>query len=179
MSQTNNRYLQIIAEGIGAGTTNSFELRNAGTDDRALISASGGTPTFGLASLPVVANAASPTLTEAKIAYLSSDLLGNVRVLTTSRQYSTVSTATPATADATVFTLAAGEKGFIQNLSADAPLAYKLGASASTSSFNGVMSCGVAADDGKGDSVVIDDFIGAISVAKISGTARYVAYKLS
>jgi hypothetical protein len=95
------------------------------------------------------------------------------------KQYSTVSTATPATADATVFTLAAGEKGFIQNLSADAPLAYKLGASASTSSFNGILNCGSVADDGKGANVIVDDFIGAVSVAKISGTARYIAYKLS
>lgn len=95
------------------------------------------------------------------------------------KQYSTASTATPATADVTVFTLAAGEKGVIQNLSADAPLAYKYGASASTSSFSGVLNCGSVADDGKGGHVVIDDFIGVVSVAKISGTARYIAYKLS
>lgn len=95
------------------------------------------------------------------------------------KQLTTSSTATPATADATVFTLAAGEKGVIQNLSADAPLAYKYGASASTSSFNGVLNCGTVADDGKGAHVVIDDWAGAVSVAKISGTARYVAFKLS
>lgn len=95
------------------------------------------------------------------------------------KQLTVASTATPATTDATVFTLAAGEKGVIQNLSADAPLAYKYGASASTSSFNGVLNCGPVADDGKGGVVVIDDWIGAVSVAKITGTARYIAYKLS
>lgn len=87
------------------------------------------------------------------------------------------STATPATADATVFTLAAGEIGFIQNLSADAPLAVKKGASASTSSFNFVLAAGSAADDGKGGAVRIDDWVGAVSVAKITGTARYIAWK--
>lgn len=95
------------------------------------------------------------------------------------QQYTTVSTATPATTDATVFTLAAGEKGVIQNLSANAPLAYKLGASASTSSFNGVLKCGAAADDGNGERITIADYVGVVSVAKISGTARYIAYKLS
>jgi hypothetical protein len=119
--------------------------------------------------------------------YISGGLLCHTRKLTRAddivsadpKQYSTVSTATPATADATVFTLAAGEKGFIQNLSADAPLAYKLGASASTSSFNGVLNCGSAVDDGKGGNVIVDDFIGVVSVAKISGTARYIAFKMS
>lgn len=94
-------------------------------------------------------------------------------------QLTTCSTATPATADATVFTLAAGEKGVIQNLSADAPLAWKYGATASTSSFNGVLNCGSVADDGKGGMIVIDDWVGVVSVAKISGTARYIAFKLS
>lgn len=97
---------------------------------------------------------------------------------TQQKQYTGVpSTFTPATADATVFTLAAGEVGFIQNLSSDAPLAVKKGATASTSSFNFVLAPGTATDDGKGGAVSINDWVGAVSVAKVSGTARYIAYK--
>lgn len=94
------------------------------------------------------------------------------------KQYAGVpSNFTPATADATVFTLAAGEMGFIQNLSADAPLAVKKGASASTGSFSFILNACTVQDDGKGGSVMIDDFIGAVSVAKIAGTGRYIAWK--
>lgn len=84
---------------------------------------------------------------------------------------------TPATADATVFTLAGGEVGFIQNLSADAPLAVKKGAGASTSSFSLILNACTVQDDGKGGDIEIDDFVGVVSVAKITGTARYIAYK--
>lgn len=83
---------------------------------------------------------------------------------------------TIATADATVFTLARGEVGFIQNLD-DAALAVKLGASASTTSLSMILSGGSAADDGRGDAVTIDDYIGPVSVAAMTGTARYIAWK--
>jgi hypothetical protein len=96
------------------------------------------------------------------------------------KQYAGVPSAfSPATADGTVFTLAAGEIGFIQNLSADAPLAVKKGASASTSSFNLVLAACTVQDDGKGGFVTIDDWIGIVSVAKITGTGRYIAYKIA
>lgn len=81
-----------------------------------------------------------------------------------------------ATADATVFTLAAGEIGFIQNLD-DAALAVKLGASASTTSLSFILQAGSAADDGKGGFVRIDDYIGPVSVAAMSGSPRFVAWK--
>jgi hypothetical protein len=81
------------------------------------------------------------------------------------------------TADQTVFTLAAGEKGFIQNLSADAPLAVKKGASASTTSLSFILAACTATSDGKGGAVVIDDWIGVVSVAKMTGTASYLAWK--
>jgi len=93
-------------------------------------------------------------------------------------QYSTVSTATPVTTDSTVFTLAANEKGFIQNLD-DAAVYVKYGASASSSSFNFVLKAGLAADDGNGGSLVIDDFIGAVSIAAATGSPRVAAFKLS
>lgn len=84
---------------------------------------------------------------------------------------------TVATADGTVFTLAAGEKGFIQNLDSADALAVKLGASASTSSFNFLLACGAAQDDGKGGLVEIKDFVGVVSVATMTGTGRYIAWK--
>lgn len=96
----------------------------------------------------------------------------------TDRQYSTVSTSTPVTADGTVFTLAAGEKGFLQNLD-DVAVFVKLGAGASSSSFNLVLKAGSAADDGNGGSVSIEDWIGAVSIAAASGSPRVAAWKLS
>lgn len=80
------------------------------------------------------------------------------------------------TADGTVFTLAKGEVGFVQNLD-DAALAVKLGASASTTSFNIMLQAGSAADDGKGGFIYITDYVGAVSVAAMSGTANYIAWK--
>lgn len=81
------------------------------------------------------------------------------------------------TADGTVFTLAAGEIGFIQNLSADAPLAVKFGASASTSSLNLILKASTAASDGTGGFISIVNWIGVVSVAKMTGTASYLAWK--
>lgn len=86
------------------------------------------------------------------------------------------STFTIGTSDATVFTLAAGEVGFIQNLD-DAALAVKKGASASTSSLSFILAAGTAADDGKGGAVEIKDWVGAVSVAAMSGSPRYIAWK--
>jgi hypothetical protein len=86
------------------------------------------------------------------------------------------STTTVATANATVFTLAAGEVGFIQNLD-DAALAVKLGASASTSDFSFILKAGSAADDGNGGLIYLTDYVGAVSVCAMSGTARYIAWK--
>lgn len=81
------------------------------------------------------------------------------------------------TADGTVFTLAAGEIGFIQVLSADAPLAVKLGAGASTTSLNFVLAKGTGASDGTGGAHRIDYWIGVVSVAKMTGTSSYLAWK--
>lgn len=83
------------------------------------------------------------------------------------------------TADGTVFTLAAGEIGFIQNLSSTVPLAVKYGASASTTSFNFILPTGVADSDGKGGAYRIDNWVGVVSVAAMSGTASYIAWKQS
>lgn len=86
------------------------------------------------------------------------------------------SNATIGTTDATVFTLAKGEVGFIQNLD-DAALAVKLGASASTTSFSLILQAGSAASDGKGGFTYITDYVGPVSVAAMSGTASYIAWK--
>lgn len=85
------------------------------------------------------------------------------------------STAAVATAHATVFTLAGGEVGYIQNLD-DAALAVKLGTGATTSSFHHILQAGTAADDGTGGFIYITDYIGAVSVIAMSGTARYIAW---
>lgn len=66
--------------------------------------------------------------------------------------------------------------GYIQNLD-DAALAVKLGASASTTSFHHILQAGTAADDGKGGFIYITDYIGAVSVAAMSGSPRYIAWK--
>lgn len=96
---------------------------------------------------------------------------------TAQKQYTgTPSNFTIGTSDATVFTLAAGEIGFIQNLD-DAALAVKKGASASTSSFSFILAAGTAAADGKGGAIKIDDWVGAVSVAAMTGTASYIAWK--
>lgn len=81
------------------------------------------------------------------------------------------------TADQTVFTLAAGEIGFIQNLDSADALAVKRGAGASTTSFSFILPCGTAADNGTGGLVIIDDWIGAVSVATMTGAGRYIAWK--
>lgn len=97
---------------------------------------------------------------------------------TASRQYSTVSTSTPTTSDGNVFTIAAGEKGFIQNLD-DAAVYVKLGSEASSTSFNFVLKACSAANDGSGGLAVIDDYIGVVSIAASAATPRVIAYKLS
>lgn len=88
----------------------------------------------------------------------------------------TPSNFTVGTANETVFTLAAGERGFIQNLD-DAALAVKLGASAATNSFSFILKAGSAANDGTGGAVWITDHVGAVSVVAMTGTASYIAWK--
>jgi hypothetical protein len=83
---------------------------------------------------------------------------------------------TIATSNATVFTLAAGEVGVIQNLD-DAALAVKLGASASTTSLNMILPAGTAADDGTSPPIYITDYVGPVSVAAMSGSPRFIAWK--
>jgi len=83
---------------------------------------------------------------------------------------------TVGTTDSTVFTLAQGEVGFIQNLD-DAALAVKLGESASTTSLSMILQAGTAADDGKGGFTYITDYIGPVSVAAMSGSPRFMAWK--
>lgn len=86
------------------------------------------------------------------------------------------STYTIGTSDATVFTLAAGEVGFIQNLD-DAALAVKLGASAATNSFSMILKAGSAANDGLGGFIYISDYTGEVSVKAMSGSPSYIAWK--
>jgi hypothetical protein len=133
----------------------------------------------------------APAYTNGDVAALAVDkdsggLLCHTRKLTRTddavsadpKQFSTVSTATPITADGTVFTLAAGEKGVIQNLD-DAAVYVKLGASASSSSFNFILPACQTANDGNVPPIEIDDYVGAVSIAAATGSPRVSAYKLS
>lgn len=83
------------------------------------------------------------------------------------------SNSAPITTTADV-TLAAGDRLFIQNLGTN-PLFVQRGTGATSSSFNYVLAAGGVADDGTGGSLVIDDFIGAVSFAGTS--PRYNAWK--
>lgn len=82
------------------------------------------------------------------------------------------------TSDGSVFTIAAGERGFIQNLDTDA-LAVKYGPDASPTSFSFILKAGAAADDGQGGAVTIDDWIGVVSVAAMTGAPRFISWKVS
>lgn len=86
------------------------------------------------------------------------------------------SNAAVATSNATVFTLSPGEVGVIQNLD-DAALAVKLGASASSSSFSFILPAGTAADDGTSPPIYITDYTGPVSVAAMTGSPRFIAWK--
>lgn len=80
-------------------------------------------------------------------------------------------------ADGLVFTLQAGEVGFIQNMAA-AALFIGLGVlpNGTTVVHATLKACGTVAD-GTGGMAIIDDFIGPVYVAAASGTASVIAWK--
>jgi hypothetical protein len=190
-----NTCLNEIARGSGAG--------GGGGGGGAVTIAAGADATEGNTTDAVVAAGAAGTVS-AKLRRLTTDidaiktsvaaatpagtaLIGKIGIDQTTagstngvqrKQYTgTPSNFSVATADGTVFTLAAGEVGFIQNLDSADALAVKYGATASTSSFNFILPSGGAQDDGRGGSAVIDDWIGVVSVATMSGVGRYIAWK--
>ena len=151
-----NAYLTVTNyTGDNTSTTQQFPWVPLGTDD--------GTATGELGIKAIIVNTSS------------------LAISTQPKQYSTASNFTVggATTAQTVFTLAAGEKGYIRNLSGTAALAYKLGAGAATTAFSDLLAKGSANDDGLGAYVEIDDWVGAVSVMPMSGTSRYIAAKLS
>lgn len=81
------------------------------------------------------------------------------------------------TANETVFTLAAGERGFIQNLDTDT-LLVKYGAGAAADSFNFVLKASTGAADGSGGYLEIENWTGVVSVFASTGTASYLAWKI-
>lgn len=93
-------------------------------------------------------------------------------------QLSASTTPAIATANGDAITLAAGQKAIIQNLD-DTPLAVRYGTGCSATVFNFILKAGTAADDGLGGSVIIDDWIGVVSVFAMTGSPRFVATKLS
>ena len=75
-----------------------------------------------------------------------------------------------------VFDLAHGQLGCIQNLGTT-PLAVKLGTGASSTDFNFVLPAGSANDDGTSPPIYINDYLGPVSVAAISGGVRCMAWE--
>lgn len=103
---------------------------------------------------------------------------GSATVTTAQRQYTTVSTSTPVTANGNAFTIAAGTIGCVQNCK-DEVLFVKLGTGASATSFNWILRAGDAADDGKGGSIIIDNWVGIVSIFAVSTAPRASAFLLS
>lgn len=97
-------------------------------------------------------------------------------VATLAKQYTAApDTATIETSGGDVFTLAAGEKGFVQNLGTN-PLYVRKATGATSSAFHYALAAGAVADDGTGGSVEIDDHVGVVSVAGTS--PRFLAWKV-
>lgn len=92
-------------------------------------------------------------------------------------QFSNIpSTATITTIAGDLFTLAAGEIGYVQNLGIN-PLYIRRATGATTSAFHYLLSGCNTQDDGTGGTLIIDDHIGIVS---ISGTSpRCIAWKIS
>jgi hypothetical protein len=83
------------------------------------------------------------------------------------------------TADTDVFTLAAGEIGYIQNLASGAGLMVRLGTGATSTTGNFILPKCTADDDGTSPPFKIDFWVGIVSVAKMSGTGRHLAWKIA
>jgi hypothetical protein len=86
------------------------------------------------------------------------------------------STATVNASGGDLFTLAAGEIGYIQNLNVN-PIFVRRATGAATNAFHYALAPGVAVDDGTGGSLRITDHVGVVSAV---GTGfRAVAWKIS
>lgn len=174
----------ILAVDNGDGTY-SLSIAQSGTGTDAVNLTKVGGAAFALgqalaaASLPVVLTAAQ-LATLAAASQLPATLGLKTPALSLSvggAQWAGVPSSFAAqTADQTVFTLAAGERGFIQNLDTDA-LAVKLGASATSSSYSMILKACTGAADGSGGSITIENWVGAVSVAAMTGAASYIAWK--
>ena len=80
--------------------------------------------------------------------------------------------------DGTVFTLAAGQIGILQNQD-DAALYVRYGGVASNTAYHYVLPACVAAKDGTSPALVIDSWIGIVSVAAATGSPSYTANVIS
>jgi len=97
-----------------------------------------------------------------------------LKVATVAAQVSAAPSSSAIITTAADIVLAAGNVLRIQNLDTD-PLFVKRGTGASTTSANYVLAGGTGADDGKGGTLVIADFVGTVSFA--GTTPRYLAWK--
>lgn len=97
-----------------------------------------------------------------------------VRVEPVTQQVSDAPSSFAVVTEASNVVLGDGDVLSVQNLGTN-PLFVKRGSGASSSSLNYVLAGGTVNDDGKGGVLVIDDFVGTVS---ITGTSpRYLAWK--
>lgn len=168
-------------------------LTTGGESPESTVSISQATPgvTNKVQSASVVVDpAALPSYSVGDVEFPGLDKSGNflcdIRLLLASldsvtvyaKQYTTQSTFTPVTSSGTVFTLAAGQKGVIQNLAA-AALYVKYGATASSTSFSFILPACTLASDGTSPPFVIEDFVGVVSIKAAASTESAIAYILS
>lgn len=98
-------------------------------------------------------------------------------VTSSTRQFTGApSSATVQTSGGDVATLAAREIVYIQNLGTN-PLFVRRATGAASNAFHYVLAAAVAADDGTGGAIAIDDHVGVVSVAGTS--PRFIAWKVA
>lgn len=106
--------------------------------------------------------------------YLVQALTGEFALSTRPYQRDTApSNSAVSTSAGNVFTLTNGQTGFIRNLGTN-PLFVKYGTGASSSDFTDVLAAGTVNDNGTGAAIIIEDFIGTVSVAGTS--PRFMAW---
>jgi hypothetical protein len=91
-------------------------------------------------------------------------------------QFTVVTSSAVLTAPGSVFTIAPGEIGVIENVN-NAVLLVKLGPAASGTSYNKALKACAAAGDGTGGAWIISNYVGEVSVFSAT-TYSYLAYKL-
>lgn len=104
--------------------------------------------------------------------------VGNTGVSYAQKTITTTPVLAGSAAASTAFTLAAGQIGILQN-QAIAALYVRYGGTASATEYHYVIPACVAIKDGTSPALVIDSWIGPVSVFPASGTSNYAANVIS